>query len=173
MDIDNQSFEDPAVLAAEKFSADGQINISEKISPEVAKQQAAFAKKIEQAKNGTLTYLDSILDAVVPAAQAGENWADEEQKITDKLDQQIKETSKEFERAKKKAKKSREKANKSRKKAKDYFRSLYAQGYTREDIIESQAKLDLRKGRDKLKRDKNMAVLIEMLDEIAEEDRKK
>ena len=52
MSPDIQSFdpnEDPAVLAAEKFSADGQINISAKISPEVAQQQAAFAKQIEQA----------------------------------------------------------------------------------------------------------------------------
>ena len=57
MSPDIQSFdpnEDPAVKALEEFTKGGQINISAKISPEVAQQQAAFAKQLEKAKNGTL-----------------------------------------------------------------------------------------------------------------------
>ena len=75
MPIDNQTFDfdkDPAVLAAEKFSADGQINISAKISPEVAKQQAAFAELREEIQNGAVTFASTILKLAVPAAQAGE-----------------------------------------------------------------------------------------------------
>ena len=52
MSLDIQPFDldkDPAVLALEEFTADGKAKISAKISPEVAKQQAAFAKQIEQA----------------------------------------------------------------------------------------------------------------------------
>ena len=75
MSPDIQSFdpnEDPAVEALKKFSADGQTEITAEISSEVAQQQAAFAKQLEKAKNGTLTFLDSILKVAVPAAQAGE-----------------------------------------------------------------------------------------------------
>ena len=78
--IDIQSFdpnEDPAVEALKKFSADGQTEITAEISSEVAQQQAAFAKQLEKAKNGTLTFLDSILELAVPAAQAGEKTKEE------------------------------------------------------------------------------------------------
>ena len=75
MPIDNQSFDldkDPAVLALEEFTADGQAKITAKISPELAQQQAAFAELREEIQNGAVTFGNSILNAVVPAAQAGE-----------------------------------------------------------------------------------------------------
>ena len=52
MSLDIQPFDldkDPAVLALEEFTADVQVKITAEISPELAQQQAAFAKQIEQA----------------------------------------------------------------------------------------------------------------------------
>ena len=161
MSPDIQSFDldkDPAVLALEKFSTDGQTIISAEISPVVAQQQAAFAKQLEKIKNGTLTYLDSIFKLAVPAAQAGENTTDEDLKIKDKYEQKVEDARKEFERAKKKAKK-------SRKKAKDYLRGFYAEGYTREEIIDEHIKAGLS--------ERGIKALYSVLDEIAEEDQKK
>ena len=96
----------------------------------------------------------------------GKKTTDEDLKIKDKYEQKVEDARKEYERAKIKAKK-------SRKKAKDYYRSLYAQGYTREDIIESQDEVNLKKGRNKNKSKKIMNLLIEMLDEIDREDQEK
>ena len=317
MSLDIQSFdpnEDPAVKALEESTKDGQTEITAVISPEVAKQQAAFAELREEIQNGAVTFASTILKLAVPAAQAEEKtkeednawdnlnpdnpelakWIDDymksspaEQKsimanlkktrdinhaiekvaeslpeidpLPDNTDHQtmvkklaeIEARAKVLQREGKKLTNSKDrayflaemkkrfasypniqlelrdsrgnsvlypyvvkilrieiklinkfrsflknaseeakvtavrnsaaareaeaavKAKKSRKKAKDYYRSLYAQGYTREDIIESQAKVDLRDGKNELERNENMAVLIEMLDEIAEEDRKK
>ena len=75
MSPDIQSFDldkDPIVAATEEFTAKGQAKISAEISPKDQQRQSEFAKQLEKAKNGTLTFLDSILELAVPAAQAGE-----------------------------------------------------------------------------------------------------
>ena len=164
--------ENPDVIAAKEFAKRERKEISAEISQEVAKQQAAFAELREEIQNGTLTFGNSIFELAVPAAQAGENTTDDDLKIKDKYEQKLEDAEREVDRLKKKLKKAKakaaksaEKAKKSRKKAKDYLRGLYAKGYTRDRIMTEHREAGLSK--------RGTEFLISVLDEIAEEDRKK
>ena len=75
MSPDIQSFDfdkDPIVLGSIQSTAKVQTEISAVISPEVAQQQAAFAELREKIQNGVVTFGNSVLNALVPAVQAGE-----------------------------------------------------------------------------------------------------
>ena len=189
MSPDIQSFDfdkDPIVLGSIQSTAKVQTEISAVISPEVAQQQAAFAELREEIQNGAVTFASTILKLAVPAAQAGENTTDDDLKIKDKYEQKLEDAEREVERRKEelrqateaheiatekeaksaeKLRKSTEEAKKSRKKAKDYLRGLYAKGYTRDRIMTEHREAGLSK--------RGTEFLISVLDEIAEEDRKK